>query len=70
MTEKELGALGPDAGVKPLTVRVREACRLTGIGRSKLYMLIQEGHVEVVKVGSLTLIPLRSLEKFLGVQAR
>jgi excisionase family DNA binding protein len=58
------------APVRPITVRIREACRLTGIGRSKLYMLIAEGHVEVVKVGSMTLIPLRSLEKFLGVEAR
>jgi hypothetical protein len=33
-------------------------------------MLIQEGHIEVVKVGSMTLIPMRSLEKFLGVEAR
>ena len=24
----------------PITVRIREACRLTGIGRSKLYELI------------------------------
>ena len=40
-----------------------------GVGRSKLYMLIQEGHIEVVKVGSMTLIPLRSLEKFLAVEA-
>jgi excisionase family DNA binding protein len=59
-----------DGAPRPITVRVREACRLTGIGRSKLYMLIQEGHVEVVKVGSMTLIPMRSLEKFLGVEAR
>jgi excisionase family DNA binding protein len=55
---------------RPLCVRVREACRLTGMGRSKLYMLIKEGHIDVVKVGSMTLIPLRSLEKFLGVEAR
>jgi excisionase family DNA binding protein len=55
---------------RPITVRVREACRLTGIGRSKLYMLIQEGHVEVVKVGSMTLISMRSIEKFLGVEGR
>jgi excisionase family DNA binding protein len=54
---------------RPITVRIREACRLTGMGRSKLYLLIQEGHIEVVKVGSMTLIPLRSLEKFLGVEA-
>lgn len=26
-----------DRGPKPITVRVREACRLTGIGRSKLF---------------------------------
>jgi excisionase family DNA binding protein len=63
---RNLGAL--DA--RPITVRVREACRLTGMGRSKLYMLMKEGHIEVVKVGSMTLIPLRSLEKFLGVEAR
>ena len=56
--------------MRPITVRVREACRLTGMGRSKLYMLIQEGHIDVVKVGSMTLIPMRSLEKFLGVEAR
>ncbi|MFN3945819.1 MAG: helix-turn-helix domain-containing protein [Allosphingosinicella sp.] len=59
-----------DAPGRPLTVRVREACRLTGMGRSKLYMLIKEGHIEVVKVGTMTLIPMRSLEKFLGIEAR
>jgi excisionase family DNA binding protein len=59
-----------DSDVRPLCVRVREACRLTGMGRSKLYMLIKEGHIDVVKVGSMTLIPFRSLEKFLGLDAR
>lgn len=70
MTEKPVSERDLDGAPRPITVRVREACRLTGIGRSKLYMLIQEGHVEVVKVGSMTLIPMRSLEKFLGVEAR
>jgi excisionase family DNA binding protein len=49
----------------PLTVRVREACRLTGIGRSKLYELIAAGEIEIVKVGAMTLIPVTSLEGFL-----
>jgi excisionase family DNA binding protein len=40
------------------------------MGRSKLYMLIREGHIDVVKVGSMTLIPLRRLEKLVGVEAR
>lgn len=61
-------ARSPDARARPLTVRVREACRLTGMGRSKLYMLIKEGHIEVVKVGTMTLIPMKSLEKFLGIE--
>jgi hypothetical protein len=32
-------------------------------------MLISEGHIEVRKVGNMTLIPMRSLETFLGVRA-
>lgn len=46
---------------QPIAVRVKEACRLTGIGRSKLYELIADGHVEIVKVGAMTLVPLESL---------
>lgn len=49
----------------PFTVRVREACRLTGIGRSKLYELIAAGEIEIVKVGTITLIPTTALERFL-----
>lgn len=46
---------------QPIAVRVKEACRLTGIGRSKLYELIADGHIEIVKVGAMTLVPLESL---------
>lgn len=49
----------------PLTVRVREACRLTGIGRSKLYELIAAGEIEIIKVGTITLVPVASLTRFL-----
>jgi excisionase family DNA binding protein len=52
----------------PLAVRVREACRLTGIGRSKLYELIAAGEIEIIKVGTITLIPVSSLERFLKLQ--
>lgn len=50
----------------PMSVRVREACRLTGIGRSKLYELISAGEIEIIKVGTITLIPTASLERFLA----
>ena len=49
----------------PITVRISEACRLTGIGRSKLYELIQAGEIETIKVGTITLIPMASLITFL-----
>ena len=45
----------------PITVRIPEAIRLTGIGRSKLYGLIASGDVKVVKIESCTLIPMASL---------
>ena len=57
--------LPEDAVFKPLTVRIREACRLTGIGRSKLYELIGAGEIEVIKVGAITLIPVSALERFI-----
>jgi excisionase family DNA binding protein len=47
--------------VEPISVRIREACRLTGIGRSKLYELIDSGEVNIVKIGRITLVPMTSL---------
>jgi excisionase family DNA binding protein len=54
---------------RPLTVRIREACRLTGIGRSKLYELIAAGEIDVIKVGTITLVPVSSLTSFLRRKA-
>ncbi|MET3473268.1 excisionase family DNA binding protein [Novosphingobium sp. 1529] len=51
---------------EPLTVRIPEACRLTGIGRSKLYELITDGSIEIVKVGGMTLIPFESLKRLIA----
>lgn len=54
-----------DGAFRPLTVRVREASRLTGIGRSKLYDLIAAGEIEIIKVGTITLIPVSALDSFI-----
>ncbi|MBT2244318.1 helix-turn-helix domain-containing protein [Sphingobium sp. BHU LFT2] len=51
---------------EPLTVRIPAAIRMTGIGRSKLYELIQSGDVEIVKIGSATLIPVESLRQLIN----
>jgi excisionase family DNA binding protein len=50
----------------PITVRIREACRITGIGRSKLYELIGAGEIDTIKVGAITLISVASLHRFLA----
>ena len=52
-------------GHAPITVRIRDACRMTGIGRSKLYELIAAGEIEIIKVGAITLIPTAALEHFI-----
>lgn len=59
-----------DPGPRPITVRIPEACRMTGIGRSKLYELIKAGDIPTIKVGSMTLVPVKGLEGFLEKHAQ
>lgn len=54
-------AAPPRAVTEPISVRIAEAVRLTGIRRSKLYELIGAGDLEIVKIGRCTLIPMDSL---------
>jgi excisionase family DNA binding protein len=46
-------------------MRVPDACRFTGISRSTLYLLIARGEVEVVKIGTSTLVLTESLRKLI-----
>ena len=50
---------------EPLCVRISAAVKLTGIGRSTLYELINAGEIETVKVGRSTFILFRSLKKLI-----
>lgn len=56
--------------LEPIAVRILEAVRLTGIGRSKLYELIASGDIETVKIGSCTLIPMASLHGLIELARR
>ena len=47
--------------IEPIAMRVPEACRYLGIGRSTLYVLIAKGQVEIIKLGSATLVLTSSL---------
>lgn len=50
------------APLEPLAYSVNEACRLSSLGRTRLYELIGEGRLEMRKVGKRTLIPAASLK--------
>ena len=50
----------------PIAVRISDAVRMIGLGRSKIYELIASGDIEIVKVGSCTLIPVASLRKLIA----
>jgi len=47
--------------IEPIAMRVPEACRYLGIGRSTLYVLIGEGEIEIIKLGTSTLVLTESL---------
>jgi excisionase family DNA binding protein len=46
---------------EPIAYSVADACRVSSLGRTRLYQLIGEGKLEVRKVGKRTLIPAASL---------
>jgi excisionase family DNA binding protein len=49
----------------PMTVRIPDAVRLTGISRSTLYVLIRDQRIETVKVGRSRYIVVASLQRFI-----
>lgn len=53
----------------PLSYGIREACAATGLGRSTLYRLIDEGQIKTFKIGARTLILYRVLQDFLERRA-
>lgn len=57
-------------GVEPISMRVNDACRFTGISRSTLYLLIANGEVEIIKLGASTLVVTESLRRFVNEKRR
>lgn len=51
--------------VDPISVRVPDASRMTGLGRSTIYELIASGEIEAAKVGRSTVILVESIRSFL-----
>ena len=56
--------------IEPIAMRVPEACRYLGIGRSTLYVLISTGEIEFIKLGSSTLVLTESLKSLVEHRRR
>lgn len=52
----------------PICVRVNDAARMIGVGRTKLYELIAAGEVETVKLGKSTRVTTASLHDLIRRQ--
>ena len=50
---------------EPISVKIPEAVRLTGLSRSRIYELMRSGDIAFAKVGSSTLILVDSLRQFI-----
>lgn len=56
--------------MKPIAISVRTAGHLSGLGRTRLYELINEGRLASWSIGKRRLISLASLEELLAPRAQ
>lgn len=55
-----------NATPEPLAYSIRDACRVSSLGRTRLYQLIADGRLEARKIGKRTLIPAASLRALIA----
>lgn len=60
--------LQPREATEPLTLSIKDAAKLLGLGRSTIYRLIGDRQLETVKVGRRTLIKTASIRSVVDVQ--
>ena len=49
-----------------ITVTVKDACEMTGLGKTKLYEAIGSGQVATTRIGKRRLVNVESLRQFVG----
>ena len=54
---------------QPLAYSIADACKVSSIGKTRLYALIKEGRLEARKIGKRTLIPAASLRALIDGEA-
>lgn len=50
---------------QPLALRINDAARTLGVGRTHLYRLISEGRIDTVQLGRRRLVKAASLRKLI-----
>ena len=51
--------------MEPLAVSINKACSLTGLGRTTIYRLTNDGRLDAVKVGTRSLITMESIKRLM-----
>lgn len=54
---------------EPLAYSVADACKVSSLGKTRIYQLAAEGRLEVRKVGKRTLVTARSLRALIEGEA-
>ena len=57
-------------GHEVLAVREPEACKMLSVGRTKLFELVSDGKIQVIKCDRLVLYPVAELKRFLQTPER
>ena len=54
---------------EPLAYSIADACRVTSIGRTKIYAMLKNNQLTAVRIGGRTLIPAASLRRLIEGEA-
>ena len=68
IAEMALDAFVPSV-LEPITVTVKDACRVSGLGPTTVWRLISEEKLQTVKIGGRTLVTVASLKALLSPAA-
>ena len=61
---------GKPQQIDPISVRIPEAIRMIGVGRTTIYQLIASGDLEAAKVGRSTVVFVDSVRRYLSANRR
>jgi hypothetical protein len=58
--------MSPQSTPEPITIPIKEALRISGLGLTKIYELINDGRVQTVKIDNRRLVIYESLKALLS----